>query len=83
MLEEKKTEAQRVLDGLLKEGLIPFELSVGSLLNRGPSEYTVHFYDSRIHSVEFTWTEGQSFEEIFRAAVLDRVARMSGPLHKK
>jgi hypothetical protein len=81
LLEEQKAEAQQVLDELLKEGLLPFKLRVGSMLDQGHSEYRVHFYDSRIRSVKFSWTEGESFPEIFRAAVLDRVARMSGRLH--
>ena len=83
MLEDQKAEAQQVLDGLLKEGLLPFELTVGALLNHDPPNYSVHFHDSRIHSVEFSWNEGESFQEIFRIAVLDRVERMSGPLHKR
>lgn len=81
--EEHKAEAQQVLDDLLKEGLIPFKLSVGSMLDLGASTYKVRFYDSRISSVEFAWSEGESFKEIFRTAVLDRVARMSGRLHRK
>ena len=81
--EAQQAEAQQVLDELLKEALIPFKLTVGSLLNQGSARYRVHFYDSRIRSVEFSWEEGQSFREIFRTAVLDRVEKMSGRLHKK
>ena len=82
-VEDKQVEAQKVLDSLLEEGLLPFKLTVGSLLDQGSSQYRVHFYDSRIRSVKFSWQENESFSEVFRAAVLDRVEKMSGPLHKK
>ncbi|MEP6637002.1 MAG: hypothetical protein ABJB97_09770 [Acidobacteriota bacterium] len=81
--EDQKAMAQQVLDDLLEEGLIPFKLTVGSLLNQGSSQYRVHFYDSRLRSVKFSWDEKESFSEVFRNAVLDRVSRMSGPLAKQ
>lgn len=83
LLEQQQAIAQQVLDELLKEQLIPFKLRVGSMLDQGLSEYRIHFYDSRIRSVEFSWSEGESFSEIFRAAVLERVERMSGRLYSK
>ena len=83
MRNEQLAEAQQVLDELLKEQLIPFKLRVGTILDQGLSEYRVRFFDSRIRSADFPWSEGESFPEIFRLAVLDRVARMSGRLHTK
>ncbi|HXM36476.1 MAG TPA: hypothetical protein VN920_14880 [Pyrinomonadaceae bacterium] len=83
MLEDQKAEAQQVLNELHEEGLTPFQLNVGSMLDQGSSKYSVHFHDSRIHSVEFCWQEGESFQQIFRTAVLERVDRMSGRLHKR
>lgn len=80
MLEDRQAEAQQVLNELQKEGLTPFQLNVGSILDQGSSNYTVNFYDSRIHSVEFSWQEGESFREVFRTAVLDRVGKMRGRL---
>jgi hypothetical protein len=79
-IEELEPSAQRVLDQLRSEDLLPFELSVGSILDQGDSEYRVHFYDSRMRSVEFSWTPDQSFESVFREAVLGRVMKISGPL---
>ena len=80
MLEDRKLEAQSVLKNLLREGLIPFELNVGSLLRHGPSTYRVLFFDSRMHSVEFYCSAAQDFKKAFRTAVLERVAKLSGPL---
>ncbi len=74
-----EAEAQQVLDELWSEKLIPFALSVGKI-TRSSSEYTIHFHDSRIHSASVPIIEGHSFKEMVRSAVLDRVARMSGPL---
>ena len=80
MINDQKLEAQQVLDGLLKEGLIPFKLRVGSMIEEHFSYYVVQFYDSRIRALNFSWQEGEPFREIFRTAVLDRVAKMSGPI---
>lgn len=79
-MQKERDEAQKVLDDLLKEGLLPFALRVGEMIDEGSSLYKVRFHDSRIRSVEFSFTEGDSFPEIFRAAVLERVSQMSGPL---
>ena len=81
-MQKERTEAQLVLDELLKEGLLPFALTVGDMIDEGSSVYKVRFHDSRIRSVEFSFHEGESFAEIFRAAVLERVSKMSGPLSK-
>lgn len=74
-----EAEAQQVLDELWKEKLTPFKLNVGKL-TRGTEEHTVHFYDSRMRRVRITLTEGKSFGNLVREAVLARVARLSGPL---
>jgi len=76
-----ETEAQQVLDELWSEKLIPFSLNVGKI-TKASAEYTIHFYDSRIRTAHVPLTEGQSFREMVRAAVLDRVEKMSGPLKK-
>ena len=83
MLTDRKLEAQGVLNALLKEGLIPFQLNVGALARQGSSVYVIRFFDSRIRSVEFYCNATQSFKDTFRTAVLERVAKMSGPLAKK
>jgi len=72
-------EAQQVLDELWSEKLIPFALKVGKI-TKAPAEYTIHFYDSRIHSACVPLTKDQSFKDMVRSAVLARVAKMSGPL---
>ena len=74
-----EAEAQQVLDELWAEKLIPFPLNVGKI-TKASAEYTIHFYDSRIHSARVPLTRGHSFRELVRSAVLDRVAKMSGPL---
>jgi hypothetical protein len=80
-----EAEAQQVLDELLTEKLIPFALNVGKI-TKDAGEYTIHFYDSRIHSARVPLTKGHSFRDLVRSAVLARVEKMSGPLknqHKK
>jgi len=74
-----EAEAQQVLDELWSEKLLPFVLNVGKI-TKGIGEYTIHFHDSRIHSARVPLTKGQSFRDMVRAAVLARVAEMSGPL---
>ena len=81
-MERQEADAQQVLDELLRQGLLPFALRVGELIYKQPSRYKVRFHDSRIRSVKFSWAEGESFTEIFRAATLNRVAKMSGPLQR-
>jgi len=76
-----EAEAQQVLDELLSEELIPFKLNVGKLTKTSEA-YTLHFYDSRIHSAKVPLTKGHSFRDMVREAVLARVAKMSGPLRK-
>ena len=82
MLDEHKAEAQQTLDELLKEKLIPFKLNAAKLTYEA-GECIVHFYDSRLPSVAVSWKKGQSFKALFRAALLDRVSRMSGPLKRQ
>ena len=75
-----KLGVQETLDELFCEHLIPFELTAHKVTADGPGEYEVPFYDSRIHSMRFSWTVGgSSFKEVVRAAVLDRTRRMDGP----
>ena len=82
MPEDQKAKVQKVLNELWNERLIPFPLTVGKL-TRENDEYTIHFHDSRISTADILMTKGHSFRDQVRAAVLDRVARMSGPLHLK
>jgi hypothetical protein len=83
MIEDKKAEAQETLDELFNEDLIPFELSARKLDTIAPDEHRIRFYDSRLHSVVISCSKGLGFKKVFRAAILDRVKRMSGPLYKK
>jgi hypothetical protein len=75
-----KLKVQETLDELLSERLIPFALTGQRVSQNSIGEYMVPFYDSRLHSVRFCVKVGASFKEVFRAAVLDRVKSMSGPL---
>jgi len=77
-----RIEAQRVLDELWSEKLLPFQLNVGELTNEERG-YTIHFYDSRITTARILLAPGELFKDAVRAAVLDRVRGMSGPLRAK
>jgi len=79
MLEDQKAEAQKVLDQLWNERLIPFTLTVGRM-TKDLDGYTIYFHDSRIRTAEISLSEGQPFTDGLRAAVLDLVAKMSGSL---
>ncbi len=81
MLEDLHAEAQQVLDELWDEKLIPFKFTVEKF-TEGVGEYTIHFYDSRIYRVHVSLTEGHSFRDMVRSAVLARVEKLSGPLSK-
>jgi hypothetical protein len=77
-IEDIKLGVQETLDELLSERLIPFELTAHQVNADGFGEYEVPFYDSRIHSVRFSWTcGGSSLKEVVRAAVLDRTKEIS------
>jgi hypothetical protein len=82
-LDPLKLEAQQALNELWKEQLVPFKLTIGKIIAENSSEYTLHFFDSRLRSVSVPWQAGQSFKDQVRAAVKERVARLSGPLGKK
>jgi hypothetical protein len=72
-----KAEAQQAIDELLSEHLLPFKLRANKVACEDPAQYTVWFFDSRLHSVIVPWNLGQSFKEKVRAAVLDRVSRFN------
>lgn len=74
-----KLRVQQELDWLLGEHMIPFELTA-YLVATNAREHVVRFNDSRIHSFHFCWQEGEDFKAVVRAAILDRVNNMSGPL---
>ncbi len=76
-----ESEAQQVLNELWAAKLIPFKLAVGKIA-KASGHYILHFYDSRMHTAEVPLTEGQSWAEMVRIAVLDRVAKL-GPLRKE
>jgi hypothetical protein len=79
-IESIKLRVQATLDELLREHLIPFQLTAHGVTADGPGKYVVPFYDSRIHSFKFSWADGgDPFKEVVRAAVLDRVRDMDGP----
>jgi hypothetical protein len=78
-IEKMKLRVQATLDDLIGEHLIPFRLTAQNVNTIGPGKYVVPFYDSRIHSFEFSWTDGgPSLKEVVRAAVLGRVKKMDG-----
>jgi hypothetical protein len=80
MPEDQKAIAQNALDELWNEQLIPFALTIGKI-TQGSDEYMLHFHDSRIRTASVPIIKGDTFSKVMvRSAVLDRVARMSGPL---
>ena len=83
MIEQQTAATQQVLDELLRENLIPFALIAYGVNTNGQGEYVVPFNDSRIHSCRFFWKDGEDFKQVVRAAVLERVNRISGPLHMR
>ena len=80
MLEDQKAEAQQTLEELFSAQILLFKLRAYSVESIGSEEYIVRFHDSRLRSVDVSWQKGESFEDVFRASMLDRVSRMSGPL---
>ena len=78
-MENIKLRVQETLDELFNERLLPFELTAHHVNAEGAGEYVVHFYDSRIHSIKFSWKDDGRLKEIVRAAVLDRVNKLGGP----
>lgn len=77
MFEEQRAAVQRTLDELFSADLIPFQLSARVIDSIGGDEYIVRFQDSRLRSVDISWQEGQSFRDIFRHAILDRITRLN------
>jgi hypothetical protein len=78
-----KIEAQGVLDELFNEEVMSFKLTAAKIESDGVEQYIVRFHDSRLHSVDVFWPAGELFKDRFRAAMLDRVSRISGPLRKR
>ena len=74
-----EAEAQQVLDELWNEKLIPFPLSVGRVI-KVADEYTIHFHDARMRTAHIQSAQDHSFKDAVRAAVLERVSKLSGPL---
>ncbi len=74
-----RPQAQSVLDNLFNDHVLPFELTATKVECIGPNEYIVRFYDSRLRSVDVSWKKDQSFEDVFQAAIVERVKRLSGP----
>jgi hypothetical protein len=73
-----RPQAQAVLDNLFKDHVLPFKLTATKVECIGLNEYIVRFYDRRLRSVDVSWKNDQSFEEVFQAAMVDRVTRLRG-----
>lgn len=75
-----RQSVQETLDELLREHLIPFALTAQKVSEEPPGSYVVPFYDSRIHSLGFSWTDhGSPIKETIRTAILDRVKGLVRP----
>jgi len=71
-----RLEAQQTLEELYVDGLLPFRLSAHMVESLGMEEYIVRFYDSRLNSLDLSVRRDQIFRGVFRAAILNRVARL-------
>lgn len=80
MPDKLTVQAQCLLDDLWAAELIPFQLTAHRVESLGRAEYIIRFYDPRLHSLDVSWKEPDSFENAVRVAILARVARFSGPL---
>ncbi len=80
-IESMTGSVQETLDELFAERLIPFALSARVIDSLGLEEYIVRFQDAPLRSIDVSCSEGQSFTEMVRAAVLDRVSRMGNTGH--
>ncbi len=78
MLEKQRAEAQQALDELFSERLLPFELSAERLDSIGGEEYIVRFRDRRLRAIDVSWPQDQSFKDVFRTAIVERLGRMRG-----
>jgi hypothetical protein len=82
LFDDLMSEAQSVLDDLWAENLIPFQLTARKVESVGLEEYIIRFNDSRLHSVDVSWKNRDSFKDALREAVLARVSRLTGPLKR-
>ena len=71
-----KLEAQKVLDAARKRHLFDVKLTAVRVEWGGPNKYVFYFRDDSLPPVTVSWVEGESFRDVFRAAILDRVSRM-------
>ena len=78
-LDRLRIEAQSVLNDLWSRQLIPFQLTAHHVEPLEMNEYTVRFYDSRLHSVYVFATDYDSFRQVMRVNIQARVARLEGP----
>jgi hypothetical protein len=76
-------EAQQILEELFSAGVLTFKLFACRMENMGGDEYIVRFHDSRLRSIDLSWQEGESFKDVFRSAVLERMGRKHGDLTKE
>ena len=83
MPDKLKLAAQSLLDDLWAQKLIPFQLTAHKVESLGQQEYIIRFYHTRLHSLDVSWKEPDSFKDAVRVAVLARVARFSGPLKNR
>jgi hypothetical protein len=76
-LDKLAVDAQSVLNDLWGESLIPFKLTAHKVECVGPGEYIIRFRDTRLRSVDLSWKDNESFEAVFREAILSRASRLN------
>jgi hypothetical protein len=75
---EAKAGAQKAVDELFNQALLPFKPIVHSVEPIGLQEYIINFNNSQLGSLIVSWYEGLDFQDACRIAVL-QVVRISGP----
>lgn len=75
-IQTMKVEAQHTLEELYVADLLPFRLVAHLVESLGMEEYIVRFYDSRLNSLDLSVRSDEVFRAVFRAAILNRVARL-------
>ena len=79
-IETIRLRVQETIDELFSERLIPIKLTAYNVSGDGLGEYVARFYDSRLHSIRFSWNEGTYLRETIRAAILGPITKVSASL---
>jgi hypothetical protein len=71
-----KLEAQQVLDELYGQRLNSFKPTAFKVEWIGFNNYMIYFHDSRLPEVMVSWVKGESFRDVFRTAIVERLSEL-------